>query len=213
MANQTNQYNFDSWAEFLTINMAENIRRCERSQEKLKKLHIELDPHDYKPTRFKAILDSDRVATHTNTSADAEDGYSSIQSFYNCPTALADQEASAKIGRDFIAAAQKQDSAFFDDAWLLTMDGCIPHLLTQFALRSMSKMMAEQLRFVGVDINDDFYVQFHVNDNTVSLSYDELVLALKRQMGFYLTNLKVKKMACEICFRHKENKVWFMSLP
>jgi len=211
-SNQSAQYNFDSWAEFITVNLAENIRQCARHHERLKRLHIELDERTEKPIRFKAILESDRVAQHPRISTNAEDGYTPIEAIYQCPTALGDDKLTDQISNTFIETAQKEDSAFFADAWSVNMDGCIPHILLQFALRSMSRMMRQQLQFVGVDSSDDFHVHFHHQGDTLALAYDELLLALKRQMGFYLTNLKVKKMACEICFRHKENKVWFMGL-
>lgn len=207
------QYNFDSWAEYLTINLAENIRQCARQQEKLKRLHIELDSETHSPARFKAILESDRVAVHPRISANANDGYTAIESTYQCATALANDKQTNQVSENFISQAQKEDSAFFADAWSLNMEGCIPHILMQFALRSMSRMMAQQLHFVGVNTTEDFQVQLHYKGDVIALAYDELLLSLKRQMGFYLTNLKVKKMACEICFRHKENKIWFMSLP
>lgn len=206
-------YHFDLWAEFLTVTLAENISRCQLGLNKVKKVRLSLADKQNWPCHFKVILDNERVAQYNHHKTPHSDASYDIDYMYKSPSDIPNGHSIDDIvAKHFIPKALKQDDAFFADAWSLTTSGCIPHLLKLLAFRSVSKMMEKQLNHQGVDLTDDFSVQFYDGENYLSFSYDAIKQDLSRQVQFYMGNLEVKKLATKICFKHKTNQEWFMDL-
>lgn len=212
MANSSPAYHFDSWAEFLTVTLAENVSRCQLGLNQVKKVRLSLAHKQNWPCHFKVILDNERVAQYNQHTPHSDASYD-INYLYKSPSDIPNGHSiEDRVAKQFIPKALKEDDAFFADAWSLTSPGCIPYLLKLLAFRSASKMMSKQLSHQGVELTEDFSVQFYDGDNYLSFSYDAIKQELSRQIQFYMGNSGVKKMASQICFKHKINQDWFMSL-
>lgn len=205
-------YSFDQWAEYLTVTIAENISRCQLASNKVKKVRLTLNPKQNWPIHFKVIMDNDRVAQYPNQTAHSDASYD-IDYMYACPCSIPNgQNIDDVVAKKFIPKAQSLDEAFFADAWSLSSNGCIPYLLRQLSFRSVSKLLAKQLQHQGVEMDNDFEVQFYDGENYQSFSYDSIKQELTRQMQFYMGNAQVKELASKLCFKHKINRDWFNSL-
>lgn len=209
MAKSTLNYHFDRFAEFLNVTLAENIARCQLGLNKVNKVRIYLDKDMIWPKSYKVILDNELVApglTKQNSDASYD-----IHYLYATPSNIpkylkrSDHTVSA-----FIEKAKSIDPEFYADSWSLTMSGCLPVILKEFAFRSVTQNLAKQLKHQGIDLSEAFEVQFHDGENFLSFSYDNLRQHLKQQIQFYLSDARVKKLASEICFKHPENQRWFM---
>lgn len=207
-------YHFDRWAEFFTVTLAENIARCSISQSPIQKVRIQLDNQQFWPVGYKAILENGLVIKQAHQKAlDNDPAVNAMEYYYRCPTQLPRFKQDAdKIAEVFIPAAQKWDDAFYADAWSMKMGDCIPALLLNFAFRSACKLLPQQLKHQGLDISEDFSVQYYDGENFMSYFYDSMADALKRQIGFYLSDERVFNAATELCFKHSENRRWFKSL-
>lgn len=212
MAKSFPSYHFDAWAEFLTVTLAENISRCQLGLNKVKKVRLSLMEKQNWPCHFKVILDNELVAPYSHKQAHSDASYD-IDYIYKSPCDIPNGHAIDDIvAKKFIPKALEKDNAFFADAWSLTTSGCIPFLLRQLAFRSVSKLLSKQLENQGVELDPDFAVQFYDGDNYQSFPYDSIKQELTRQMQFYMGNSDVKRLASEICFKHKVNREWFINL-
>jgi len=207
-------YHFDRWAEFLTVTLAENIARCSIGQSSVQKVRIQLAPDQYWPVGYKAILENGLIANGPNTKPLPSDStVNQLQYYYRNPTQLPKAHDDLdKVAEAFTAQAQKWDDSFYDDAWSLKLKDCIPALLRQLAFRSVSQMLAQQLKHQGIDMTEEFEVQFFDGENYLSFFYDGLSTDIKQQIGFYLGDERVLKLAAECCFSREENRRWFKSL-
>lgn len=211
MANTKLEYHFDRFAEFLNVTLAENIARCQLGLNKIHKVRIYLSKDKIWPSDLKVILDNELVAT---TSSEVHpDASSKIQYLYRSPSNIAKySENASKVTTSFIEQAKALDKEFYNDAWSFNIGGCIPSLLTEFAFRNVTRNLAKQLKHQGIELSDDFAVQFHDGENFLSFSYDSLVQQLQQQIQFYLTDPNVKALAAKSCFKHPENQRWFLNL-
>jgi len=207
-------YHFDRWAEFLAVTLAENIARCVISQSPVQKVRVQLDRQQNWPVGFKVILENTLLAKQPNQRTLEDDPtVNAIDYYYRCPSQLPrGKDAADTVAEQFIPAAQKWDDAFYPDAWSLKIDDCIPALLRSMALRSLARLLPQQLRHQGVDLSHNFSVQFYDGENFLSFFYDAITEDLKRQIGFYLGDTRVFAEATQLCFKHEENKRWFKSL-
>lgn len=207
-------YHFDRWAEFLAVTLAENIARCSISQSPIHKVRIQLSHDQYWPIGYKAVLENGLVAKQAHQlTIESDDSVNAVEYFYRCPTQLPKTKAvSDTVAEQFIPAAKKWDDAFYDDAWSLKLGDCIPALLLQLSFRSVVKLLPQQLKHQGLDISEDFSVQYYDGENFLSFIYDSVVDQLKRQIGFYLGDERVFNEALNLCFKHEENKKWFKQL-
>lgn len=213
MANLNPHYDFDRFAEYLCVTIADNVARCQLSQNKVQKVRIYTSNDALWPTAFKVLLENELVAPlHSHTISNADASYD-ISYRYRCPSAIPFKAAQASsITSPFIEQAKKMDTDFYTDAWSLSLPGCIPYLLKQVAYRNVSLNLAKQLQAQGIAISEEFSVQFHDGENFISFNYDNLTQQISQQIQFYLNDEKVKQIACDVCFKHPQNKQWFMSL-
>lgn len=213
MAHPTAHYDFDRFAEFLCVTLAENTARCQLGLNKIQKIRVYTHPDKLWPTSFKVILENELVAAAPSDTQISKDAAHNIQYMYRCPSSIpyAASEAN-RITEPFIQLAKQHDDEFYADAWLFNMPGCLPYLLKELALRNVTLNLARQLQHQGIAITDDFSVQFYDGENYLSFNYDNLIQQIKQQMNFYLNNAAVKQLACDTCFHHGHNKQWFMSL-
>ena len=212
MAKPSPAYHFDLWAEFLTVTISENISRCQLGMNRVKKVRLSLVEKLNWPCHFKVILDNELVAQNPNKPARPDGGYE-IEYIYRCPSHIPNgHNIEDGVAKSFIPKAMSLDEAFFEDAWSLTNTGCIPYLLKQLSFRSVSKLLSKQLEHQGVELDPEFSVQFYDGENFVSFPYDGIKQELVRQIGFYMGNPDVKKLASDICFKHPVNKKWFINL-
>jgi hypothetical protein len=213
MANPNTHYDFDRFAEYLCVTLAENTARCQLGFNKIQKVRVYTSPDKLWPTSFKVLLENELVAPiepHCDTNQDAS---YDIEYAYRCPSAIPfEATQSDNITAPFIEQAKQQDSDFYSDAWSFNMPGCIPFLLKEIAYRNVTQNLARQLQHQGIAITDDFSVQFHDGENFLSFNYDNLTQQISQQIQFYLSNHQVKQLACDLCFKHSENKQWFMGL-
>ena len=211
MATPNAHYDFDRFAEYLCVTLAENTARCQLGSSHVKKIRIYTDQDKLWPTRFKVILDNELIApVHSPLNEDASHD---IQYIYRCPSSIPFESSAAnRITDPFIEQAKQLDSDFYRDAWSFNMPGCIPFLLKEIAFRNVTLNLAKQLQHQGIDMTEDFSVQFHDGENYLSFNYDNITQQISQQMHFYLNNPKVKEQAANISFKHPQNKQWFMSL-
>ena len=213
MANLNPHYDFDRFAEYLCVTLADNVARCELGLNKVHKVRVYTSTSTLWPTSFKALLENELVAPlHPHVGANQDASYD-IEYRYRCPSAIPfkAQQASS-ITSPFIEQAKKVDNDFYTDAWSLSLPGCIPYLLKQMAYRNVTQNLAKQLQHQGVEITEDFSVQFHDGENFLSFNYDNLTQQISQQIQFYLSDSKVKQIASDVCFKYPQNKQWFMSL-
>ena len=212
MANLPQNYHFDQWAEFLTVTLSENIARCQRGQNKVKKVRLTLHEQSNWPVTFKVILENELIAPYPYKPA-LNDGSYEIEHMYSTaskiPYGSNVTDSAAKL---FIEHAKRLDSNFLSDTWSFHNHESIPSLLRQLAFRSMSTLLPKQLEQQGVNLTDDFTLQFFDGSNYLSFSYDAIKQALIEQMGFYMANSKIKESAANTCFKHTHNRSWFKQL-
>lgn len=213
MANPKVHYDFDRFAEFLCVTLAENAARCQLGLNKVQKIRVFTHADRLWPVSFKVILDNELVAPAHPSFKHNQDASYDINYYYRCPSSIPMLASeSHRITDPFVMQAKALDSEFYADAWLLNMPGCLPYLLKDMAFRNVSRSLARQLQHQGIDISNDFSVQFHDGENFLSFNYDNLVQQIQQQIQFYLSNDKVKQLAADMCFKHPANKQWFMSL-
>lgn len=211
MSNINLHYDFDRFAEYLSVTLAENTARCQLGLNKIQKIRIYTSADKLWPTSFKVILENELVAPCAGEAND--DASYNIQYMYRCPSDIPLEAAQAgPIAQSFIEKAKQLDGDFYSDAWSFSMPGCLPFLLKEMAYRNVTFTLARQLQHQGIEITDDFSMQFHDGDNFLSFNYDNLVQQISQQIQFYLSNPSVKQLACDVCFKHPQNKQWFMSL-
>ena len=213
MATQQPCYYFDHWAEHLTINLAENIARCHLGQNKVERVRINLRSLSYWPDTFKVILDNNLVAKCNAHKPALEDSSYAIDYIYPSPCKV----PHTVNEKDLVATGlynkgKKLEPNFYQDGWSLKEQNSIPSILRRFALRSCANLLAKQLQHQGVEISEQFNVQFHDEDNYLIFSYEGLKQELKIQMGLYALNPSVRKLANQLYFKHAENRKWFMGI-
>lgn len=211
MATPNAHYDFDRFAEYLCVTLAENTARCQLGSSKVKKVRIYTTTDKLWPTRFKVILDNELIApVHSPINEDASHD---IQYIYRCPSSIPfESSAARRITDPFIEQAKQIDTDFYRDAWSLNIPGCIPFLLREMAFRNVTRNLAKQLQHQGIDMTEDFSVQFHDGENYLSFNYDNITQQISQQINFYLNNPKVKEHAANISFKHPQNRQWFMRL-
>lgn len=213
MATQQACYYFDQWAENLTINLAENVARCHLGQNKVEKVRINLRHLQYWPESFKVILDNSLVAQCNAHKPVLEDNSSLIDYIYpsSCKVPRTASEPDL-VSAGFYSKGKKLEPNFYLDGWILNEANSIASILRRLALRNCSRLLAKQLQHQGVEISDQFNVQFHDEDNYLIFSYEGLKQELKLQMDLYALNPSVRKLASQIYFKHTENRKWFMGI-
>ncbi|NVK36583.1 MAG: hypothetical protein HWE18_01540 [Gammaproteobacteria bacterium] len=213
MANPKVHYDFDRFAEFLCVTLAENTARCQLGLNKVQKVRIFTHSDQLWPVSFKVILDNELVAPPHPSLKPNQDASYDIQYYYRCPSSIPVSASEAqRITDPFILQAKALDAEFYADAWSFNMPGCLPYLLKDMAFRNVSRNLARQLKHQGIEISDDFSVQFHNGENFLSFNYDSLVQQIQQQIQFYLSHSNVKQLAADMCFAHAVNKQWFMGL-
>ena len=213
MANLNTHYDFDRFSEYLCVTFAENAARCQVGLNKIQRMRIYTRADALWPTSFKVLLDNELVAPMQNGMAANQDASYDIQYIYRCPSSIPFIASEAnRITDPFIGQARQQDADFYKDAWSFNISGCLPFLLKEMAYRNVTLNLASQLQHLGIEITEDFSVQFHDGENFVSFNYDNLTQQIGQQIQFYLTHDKVKQLAADICFKHTQNKQWFMNL-
>lgn len=213
MATQQACYNFDCWAENLTTNLAENIARCQLGQNKIEKVRVNLRNLHYWPETFKVILDNSLMAQCNAHKPVLEDNSYLIDYIYPTPCKVPRTASEADpAGAGFYSKGKKLDANFYKDGWTLKEGGSIASILRRLALRSCARLLAKQLQHQGVEISDQFNVQFHDENNYLIFSYEGLKQELKLQMDLYAVNPNIRKLASQIYFKHAENRKWFMGI-
>ncbi|MGR6871659.1 hypothetical protein ACU6U9_15325 [Pseudomonas sp. HK3] len=211
MANLNAHYDFDRFAEYLCVTLADNAARCEHGLNKIQKIRVYTSKDKLWPTRFKVILDNELIAsmqTHVN-----DDASHNIQYRYRCPSSIPfEANAGSRITNLFIEQAKSLDADFYREAWSFNIPGCLPFLLKELAYRNVTQNLAKQLQHQGIHTTDDFSVQFHDGENFLSFNYGNIAQQITQQIHFYLTDPKVKQLATDISFKHPQNKQWFMGL-
>ena len=211
MANPNAHYDFDRFAEYLCVTLAENTARCQQGLNKIHKIRIYTSNDKLWPINFKVILDNELIAPMSSPTND--DASHDIQYFYRCPSSIPFEASAAdRITAPFIDQAKQLDPDFYSDAWSFKTADTLPSLLKNLAYRNVTHNLAKQLQHQGIDISPDFSVQFHDGDNYLSFNYDNITQQISQQIHFYLNNAKVKQLACDICFKHTQNKQWFMGI-
>ena len=212
MANLSKNYHFDQWAEFLAVTLSENVVRCQIGQNKVKKVRLTLNPDSNWPVTFKAILDNELIASYPSHNA-LHDGAYDIDYMYSTacqvPYGTNITDAAAKA---FINYAKSLDENFLSDTWSLENTSSIPSLLRQLSFRSLSDLLPKQLIHQGINLSDDFSVQFFDGNNYLSFSYDSIKQNIVNQLGYYFANSLIKEAAVKTCFKHKSNQEWFKAL-
>lgn len=213
MANPKAHYDFDRFAEFLCVTLAENVSRCHLGLNKIQKIRIYTSKDKLWPVSFKVILENELVATTNSNSQANEIGGNDIDYLYRCPSSIPFEANQAeRITNPFIEDAKLLDNEFYRDSWSFSMDGCLPYLLKDMAFRSVTQGLAGQLTHQGLALTEDFSVQFHDGENFLSFNYDNLVQQIKQQIRFYLNHPAVKQLATDTCFKHAHNKDWFHTI-
>ena len=213
MANKVPCYHFDNWAEYLTLTLAENIARCHLGHNSVEKVKISLKKDDNWPVNFKVILDNNLVApcnAHKQANGDASYAIDYIYS----PQSKIPHHPKEKdpAGQLMAKNAKALDKGFYEDAWVLEDANGIASLLRKLALRSTTRLLNKQLHQQGVDISDQFSVQYRDEDNYLSFSYEGIKQDLTQLLSLYGNNKEVKKLAAQLYFKRPENRAWFMRL-
>jgi hypothetical protein len=212
MAKTLNNYHFDLWAEYLTVTLSTNIARCHLGNSQVKTIRIILSDALNYPESFKVILDNGLIAASTHEKLNSDHIYE-IDYLYQSPCLIPfGKNISDPVAKHFSSEAKKIDSDFLTNNWSLNNSKSIPSILRLFALRGVSQMLHKQISHQGINMTDDFSVQFFDGSNYLSLSYDALRSDLVEQMQFYFKNSKIKSQAADLCFKHTNNKKWFNSI-
>ena len=212
MTTPSKNYVFDQWAEFLTVTICENISRCQLGQSKVKKVRLTLSEQSNWPVKFKVILDNELIAPFPGNTA-FSDGSHEIDYVYQAPNQVPyGKNLADPVAKRFIEKAKSIDSNVLSDTWSLHTSNSIPSLLRQLAFRSMSTLIPKQLVHNDIAITADFALQFFDGSNYVSLSYDAIKQELSEQIQFYFANSEIKNAAANCCFKHSDNKAWFLSI-
>ncbi len=211
MANQT--YDFDRWAEYLTVTVAENASRCDLGHNQVKKIQLNFNDQSLNPIGFKVTLSNELIARYNKHKQSNEDASYPIDYNYQSPSSIAlHGNTQDSTGKSFIQQATRLDNSFYGEGWALQLPGSIPNLLMQLSLRSAALMLAKQLKHQGVELSEDFSVQFFKGGNYLSFFYEPISVALRAQVALYLRDKRIKTLASEMCFKHAENRKWFMGL-
>ncbi len=213
MAKHAPMYDFDRWAEYLTVTLAENCARCHLGANSIKKIHVNLSNRIYYPPSYKVILSNELIAQcNGNKQANSDASYP-IDYYYQSPSKIAfNSHQPDPVAKMFIKQACSLDKTFYGDGWSLNLPSSIPFLLMQLALRSVSKLLPKQLNHQGVELSEDFSVQFYDGSNYLSFYYETLKQDLNSQVNLYLSDKRIKTLASAMCFKHMENRRWFMGL-
>jgi hypothetical protein len=210
--NNDQHYYFDLWAEYLTVTLSENVARCQLGISKVKTIRITLSDGLNFPKAFKVILDNGLIAPSTHEKPNTNHVYE-IDYLYKSPSLIPfGKNITDPVTQLFSSQAKKIDPDFLSDNWSLNNQKSIPSLLRQLALRNVSTMIAKQLQHQGIDMTDDFSLQFFDGSNYLSLSYDALRQDLVEQIQFYFRQDKIRSKAAAVCFKHTHNQNWFNSL-
>lgn len=213
MAKQIQTYDFDRWAEYLTVTIAENTSRCQLANNQVKKIQLNFNEHSLNPINFKVILDNELIAQYNHHKKSNPDASYPIVYTYQSPSSIAlHGNKQDSTGNTFIKQATRLDNTFYGEGWSLNLPGSIPNILMRLALRSTANMLPKQLKHQGVELSEDFCVQFFDGSNYMSFFYDSLQQSLTDQAQLYLTDKRIKTLASGICFKHMENRKWFMGL-
>jgi len=213
MANKVPYYHFDNWAEYLTLTLAENIARCHLGRNSVEKVKISVKKADNWPVDFKVILDNNLVApcnAHKQANVDASYAIDYIYTPNSKIPHLA--KGIDHAGELMTKNARVLDKAFYADAWVLEGTNGIASLLRKLALRSTAKLLNKQLHHQGVDISEQFSVQYRDEDNYLSFSYEGIKQELTQLLKLYGNNKEIKKLAAQLYFKRPENRAWFMRL-
>jgi len=206
-------YGFDTFAEYLAVTLAENIVRCSIGSNAVKRVRLGFQPEFHWPVTLKVILENDLVVTAPLTQP-KEDGSFSIDYMYRCSALIPNsKQVEDKVAERFLTGAKKIDSDFYDDAWSLTIPGCVPSLMLKLAFRNLQSSLVHELKNKGVRLTPDFNVLFFNGNDYEIYSYDGIKQEIIRQIGFYLTDIKVKALAADCCFNHVQNREWLEQLP
>ena len=213
MAKQTQTYDFDRWAEYLTVTLAENTSRCDLGNNRVKKIQLNFSAQSLNPISFKVTLDNELIARYNRHKKSNDDASYPIDYSYQSPSSIAlhgnMQDSTAKT---FIKQAIRLDNTFYGAGWSLQLPGSIPNILMQLALRSTAMLLPKQLSHQGVELSEEFCVQFFNGNDFMSFFYEPLIQALSAQASLYLTDKRIKTLASGVCFKHMENRKWFMVL-
>ncbi len=213
MAKHTPMYNFDRWAEYLTVTLAENCARCHLGSNRVKKIHINVSASTPYPPSYKVILDNELIAQCNGHKKANSDASYPIDYYYQSPSGISPKSFQLDpVANTFVKRATDLDNAFYVDGWSLKQPGSIPFLLMHMALRSVTKLLPKQLKHQGVELSEDFTVQFYDGQNYLSFFYDSLKQDLANQVAMYMTDKRIKTHASGVCFKHLENRHWFMEL-
>lgn len=209
-------YWFDRWAEYLTVTVAENIARCTLASGPIQKVRIYLTPSLFRPAGFKVFTANGLIigsTRHASMSGAADSSTLELSYYYKSPCSIpAVPDVEDITAQSFITQAKEYDEHFYSDAWSLSHSEGIPALLRKLAFRSVSKLLPQQLHHQGIDLADELEVQFHDGENYRSFAYDAISAQLSRQIGFYLGDDRVFRMATETCLMRSENRHWFKTL-
>ncbi len=213
MAAKVPCYHFDNWAEYLTLTLAENIARCHLGHNSVEKVKIGVKRSGNWPVNFKVILDNNLVApcnAHKQVNGDAS---YAIDYIYT-PTSKIPRHAKGKdpAGEFMAKKAKLLDKTFYADVWLFEDPNGIASLLRNLALRSTARLLSKQLNHQGVDLSDQFTVQYRDEDNYLSFSYEGIKQDLSQLLNLYGNNKEIKKLAAQMYFKRPENRAWFMGL-
>lgn len=206
-------YWFDRWAEYLTVTLAENCSRCELGLNKIEKIRISLTQDALWPTSFKVIMDNGIIASLTKFSPANWDGSHPIQYIYKSPAQIpTSTHPLDDIARDFIKKAHMLDPDFYYQAWSFNQQDSVAHLLWSLSLRSVARIIHKQLIYQGIELSDNFNLQFFDGSNYQSFNYNEITHSLRMQSALYFKDKRILKLLAELCFKHPENRKWFESL-
>lgn len=205
-------YAFDTFAEYLSVTLAENIARCPLGTNRVKKIRLGFQPEYHWPVTMKVILENDLVVSRAQSQA-KEDGSFAIDYMFHCSALIPNsKQVDDKVAQRFLTGAKKIDPDFYEDAWSLTIPGCIPSLILKLAFRNLQRSLPNQLRSKGIDLTPEFNVLFFNGRDYEIYTYDGIKQEIIRQMGFYLTDNKVKALAADCCFSHVDNRDWLEQL-
>ena len=210
MATRAN-YHFDLWAEYLAVTLTSNLANYDLAENQLEKLRLYIDPQTQWPVRFKAVLHNHLVVS--NAQSNHQDGSTHIQYLYRNPCFIpSNTHTKDPVAHHVLNTVSKWQPDFYANAWNLAERDSIPTLIRQLALRSFVKVLTAQLKYQGIELHENFDVQFFDGLNYKTFYYDSLVNELKDKSVLYLTHEKSKQLAADVCFKHKQNKLWFLNL-
>lgn len=208
---QRHYYHFDTWSEYLTVTLGENIRQCQPNQP-IKKIRIALSKENHWPDKFKVILDSELIATSPEQPVDSS-GYQSIDYLYRNPSSIPfGKNVTDPTAKDFIQQAQEMNPDFFADAWDLKNPYSMPALLLQLAFRKVIHTLPLQLQTLNIQTSNDLEIQFFDGINFLSFSYDAIRHSIQEQKELYFTHKEIQSLAVATCFKHAHNIKWLSAI-